>query len=56
MVFVVTVSYSLTKLRQFVLAVELLEKQGLAFRGHRDDRVDFSSYEINRGNVVALLQ
>lgn len=38
------------------MAVEFLAKQGLAFKGHRDDRVDFSSYEINRGNVVALLQ
>ena len=43
-------------LRQIVLAVEFLAKQGLAFRGHRDDHVDFSSYEINRGNFVALLQ
>ena len=43
-------------LRQIVLAVEFLAKQSLAFRGHRDDRVDFSSYEINRGNFVALLQ
>ena len=43
-------------LRQIVLAVEFLAKQSLAFRGHRDDRVDFSSYEINRGNFVARLQ
>ena len=43
-------------IRQIILAVEFLAKQGLAFRGHRDDRVDFSSYEINRGNFVALLQ
>lgn len=43
-------------LRQIVLVVEFLAKQGLAFRGHCDDRVDFSSYEINRGNFVALLQ
>ena len=28
-------------LRQIVLAVEFLTKQGLDFRGHRDDRVDF---------------
>ena len=41
---------------QIVLAVEFLVKQSLAFRGHRDDRIDFSSYEINRGNFVALLQ
>ena len=38
------------------MAVEFLAKQGLAFRGHCDDRVDFSSYEINIGNFVALLQ
>ena len=43
-------------LRQIVLAVEFLAKQSLSFRGHRDDRVDFSSYETNRGNFVALLQ
>ena len=43
-------------LRQIILAVEFLAKQGLAFRGHRDDRVDFSSYEINKGNFVSLLQ
>ena len=43
-------------LRQIILAVEFLAKQGLAFRGHHDDRVDFSSYEINRENFVALLQ
>ena len=38
------------------MAVEFLVKQGLAFRGHRNDHVDLSSYEINRGNFVALLQ
>ena len=43
-------------LRQIVSAVEFLAKQGLDFRSHRDDRVDFFSYEINRGNFVALLQ
>ena len=41
---------------QIVLAVEFLAEQSLAFRGHRDDRVDFPSYKINRGNFVALLQ
>ena len=43
-------------LRQIVLAVEFLAKQGLDFRGRRDDCVDFFSYEIIRGNFVALLQ
>ena len=30
-----------------ILAAEFLAKQGLPFRGHRDDTVDFSSEEIN---------
>ena len=38
------------------MAVEFLAKQDLAFTTHRDDHVDFSSYEIDRGNLVALLQ
>ena len=41
---------------QIILAVEFLSKQGLAFRGHRDDNVDFSSEDTNRGNFVATLQ
>ena len=41
---------------QIILAVEFLVKQGLAFRGHRDDNVDFSSEDTNRGNFVATLQ
>ena len=36
--------------------MEFLAKQGLAFRGHRDDKVDFSSEATNRGNFIALLQ
>ena len=43
-------------LSQIILAVEFLAKQGLAFRGHRDDKVDFSSDKTNRGNFVATLQ
>ena len=43
-------------LSQIILAIEFLAKQGLAFRGHRDDKVDFSSDETNRGNFVATLQ
>ena len=43
-------------LQQIVLAVEFQAKQGLAFTGHCNDRADFSSYEINRGNFVAQLQ
>ncbi|KAK3754906.1 hypothetical protein QZH41_003007 [Actinostola sp. cb2023] len=43
-------------LRQIVLAVEFLAKQGLAFRGHRDDKVDFSDFNTNRGNFIAILQ
>ena len=39
-----------------VLAVEFLAKQGLLFRGHRDDNVDFSSEEMKRGNFIATLQ
>ena len=41
---------------QIILAVEFLAKQGLAFRGHPDDNVDFSSEDTNRGNFVATLQ
>ena len=33
-----------------VIAVEFLAKQGLAFRGHRDDKVDFTNEDMNRGN------
>ena len=39
-----------------VLAVEFLAKQGLPFRGHRDDKVDFSIEDVNRGNFIATLQ
>ena len=38
------------------LAVEFLAKQGLRFREHQDDMVDFSSEETNRGNVIVTLQ
>ena len=43
-------------LKQIVLAVEFLAKQGLPFRGHRDDKVDFSLESKNKGNLVATLQ
>ena len=43
-------------LRQIVLAVEFLAKQGLPLRGHRDDKVDFANEHINRGNFIAVLQ
>ena len=43
-------------LSQIILAVEFLTKQGLAFRGHRDDKVDFSNEDTNRGNFIATLQ
>ena len=41
---------------QIIRAVEFLAKQGLPFRGHRDDKVDFSCEDTNRGNFVATLQ
>ena len=43
-------------LRQIVLAVEFLAKQALPLRGHRDDKVDFTNKDINRGNFIAVLQ
>ena len=43
-------------LRQDVLAVEFLAKQGLAFRGDRNDKVDFVCADVNRGNFIATLQ
>ena len=43
-------------LSQIIRAVEFLAKQGLPFRGHRDDKVDFSTEDVNRGNFVATLQ
>ena len=43
-------------LRQMILAIEFLAKQGLPFRGHRDDKVDFSVEDVNRGNFIATLQ
>ena len=41
---------------RIILAVEFLAKQGLAFRGHRDDKVDFSTEDTNGGNFIATLQ
>ena len=41
---------------KIILAVEFLAKQGLPFRGHRDDKVDFLNEDSNRGNFVAALQ
>ena len=43
-------------LRQIVLAIEFLAKQGLTLRGHCDDRVDFANEDVNRGNLIAVLQ
>ena len=43
-------------LSQIILAEGFLAKQGLAFRGHRDDKVDFSNEDTNRGNFIATLQ
>ena len=44
-------------LRQVLLAVEFLAKQGLAFkRVDRDDNVDFASADVSRGNSIATLQ
>ena len=43
-------------LSQIILAVEFLAKQGLPFRGHRDDKVDFLAEDINQGNFIATLQ
>ena len=31
-------------------------KQALPFRGHQDDKIDFSNEDTNRGNFVATLQ
>ena len=36
--------------------MEYLAKQGLSFRGHRDDKVDYSVSDTNRGDFIALLQ
>ena len=36
--------------------MEFLAKQGLAFRGNKDDKVDFSNESFNRGNFIATLQ
>ena len=33
-----------------VTAVEFLAKQALPFKGHRDDKVDFTCEDANRGN------
>ena len=43
-------------LRKIVLAVEFLAKQALPFRGHYDDKVDYSVEDTNRGNFIATLQ
>ena len=43
-------------LQQIVIAVEFLAKQGLALRGHRDDKVDVTNEDMNRGNFIATLQ
>ena len=38
------------------MAVDFVAKQGLGFRGHRDDKVDFTNEDMNRGNFIATLQ
>ena len=43
-------------LLQIIFAVEFLAKQALPFRGYRDDKVDLSIEDSNRGNFVATLQ
>ena len=43
-------------LRQIIFAVEFLAKQALLFRGHHEDKVDFSSEDTNRGNFIVTLQ
>lgn len=37
-------------LHPIVYGVEFLVKQGLAFRGHREDKVDFADASVNKGN------
>ena len=39
-----------------ILCQEFLTEQALPFRGHRDDKVDFSIEKTNLGNFVATLQ
>ena len=41
---------------QIVLAVVFLAKQGLPFRGHRDDKVNFDKDDTNRGNFISTMQ
>ena len=43
-------------LLQMVLAVVFLAKQAPLFRGHHEDKVDFSEEDKNRGNFIATLQ
>ena len=40
-------------LSQIILVVKFLAKQGLPFQGHRDDKVDFSTEDVN---FIATLQ
>ena len=42
-------------LRQIILAVEFLVKQGVPLRGYHDDKVDVTNEDINRGNFIAVL-
>ena len=41
-------------LRQIILAVEFLAKQGLSFRGHHDNKVDFP-WKMSTGAISLLL-
>ena len=34
-------------LQQIILTIEFLAKQGLSFRGHRDDKVDSTTEHLN---------
>ena len=43
-------------LHQIIYSVEFLAKEGVAFQGHRDNKVDYSDTSINRGNFIATLQ
>lgn len=43
-------------LKQIAMAVEFIGKQELAFKGHRDDKVDFTNEDMNQGNFIATLQ
>ena len=39
-----------------IISQIILATQGLPFRGHQDDKVDFSIEDVNLGNIIATLQ